>query len=394
MEENKEKVEQTTTETPIETPTTTDEPVTLSEEIVPTSIVKEEVIDTAKEEKLAEEKKLNRNPLFLGILVIVLIFGGILGYTIFFKDNKQELPPSPTDLGSKEKKEQHEVITSDKKEEKKEKETVKEEPKEKEPEKVEEPKEEKEPEIKREVVNKTIDNITKEITLNGETYELKIEVLLYELLDNSIETYRQNIYLNNIKVLSEIDIFSPNPSMAKEGNGYYKESVPNELKNIKIIKDTKNDEEYLVFTDDTGQVHFSKTHYYIISKQGKLMKKIAKKMASSSLNILSNKQEPEGVFSINQYNNSSDEQQNYNYVYRGEPIINKDSIIYVHDWREGTKSANSIDMDDYTCYVDDMEEFTINKITIANGEVSDEKYYTFKKTDDYAFKGAGGCIPW
>jgi len=315
-----------------------------------------------EEEKpvIYEPPKKSKLPLILLGLVLLIGVGAGCYYLGTKTDKKEETK-------SEEK--------TDKKEDKKE-----EQPEEKKEEQQEEPKGTDTNTSGKEI----LETKTKNITLNGKEYELKIETLKYdeklEGTNDTIVSYNQNVYFNGYAIIRDAFIPMSSPTVGDTPKDYYKTAVEYELNNTKILKDSSSSDEYLVFSDDPGKAHMVTVYYYILDTKGTTLKKIMKKNYGSGLLIYSNNptKEEMNYYETSKYNKDY----KYVYIFSENTIVKEDSLLYI--------SPENWDKEVFPC---DIEKFNINinSLKINNGKVETNKEVTIHNDDNHIYEVAGGC---
>ena len=313
-----------------------------------------------EEKKVVEEQKKSKLPLILLGLVLLIGVGAGCYYLGTKTDKKEETK-------SEEK--------TDKKEDKKE-------------EQPEEKKEEQKEDTKGTDTNTSgkeiLETKTKNITLNGKEYELKIETLKYdqkiEGTNDTIVSYSQNVYFNGYAIIRDAHIPTSAPTVGDTPTDYYKKAVEYELNNTKILKDSSSSDEYLVFSDDPGEAHWVTVYYYIVDTKGTTLKKLIKEIYGSSLLIYSNNptKEEMNYYETSKYNKDY----KYVYIFSDMTVVKEDSLLYIstEDW-DGEIVPCDIDKHDVNIY----------SLKINNGKVETNKEVTIHKDDNHIFEGAGGC---
>ena len=245
---------------------------------------------------------------------------------------------------------------------------------------------------------KILDTKTKNITLNGKTYELKIEALLAQTQDlggETAELYSQNVYINGHKFIDKKEIKYPALTLSTQANGYYKEAVEYELNDVKTLKDTSNSEEYLVFSDCTNGYGGD---FYIVKVDGTIIKQMLRQASGSGLDIFTNNPSNNNYYIKNPLYNDSrvGEEGKYQYMLKttwpNEVFDN--SILHISGWKINGKEEK---FDSYfSCSLSEPDrnnfELYINKLTISNGVVNDTKEITITNNDkNYYVSLAGAC---
>ena len=235
-------------------------------------------------------------------------------------------------------------------------------------------KEKKEEEKKEEL--ELVDTKTTTISLNGIDYELKIDVFPEQI------RYIQKVYFNNNLI---VDDYVPLPQITNDDD-YYKEVIEYELNNINVFKDSSSNEEYLLFTDGLDDAYIV-GNYYIVNKEGKLLKKVInfKNYGGGVLIFTNNPPQDLGNYFVkNEINGLEDI--DYKYVFDLNNVLktNNSNITYV----KVIFNENA-----YECINEDyLNKFEIVELSVKNGEAVENVLGTIEKTDNYYFYISGGCV--
>ena len=261
-----------------------------------------------------------------------------------------------------------------------------------------ETKEEKKEESKPEAVPKGTDtntsgyNIaetkTKNITLNGQEYELKIEILEGKLDPKFVPEgeddteYHENVYINGYKFISDQKIIN--------GGSYYSqlkdkkrifEGIEYQLENAKVLKDTNNNDSYLVFTDSGRSM--TNIFTYILNAKGELIAKILNNSSMFGLNIATNNK-PSKESNYTECNDEISCEAKYYLYNNGLTNIQDDYILFI-PIQNANETLIAMEKEKNSNNAEVVE----NKLTISNGKVNIEKANIFKESDGYIFVVGG-----
>lgn len=214
-----------------------------------------------------------------------------------------------------------------------------------------------------------VDTKTKNIKLNGIEYEVKIEVL--DEKDGYHKT--QNVYFNGYKFIERMDLYDEHLIYDFEEQGRDKKefaekienNVNEELNNIKIIKDAKNNNEYLVF-EDYREYYFSAFFVYILTPDGSILAKLCSFYPS----FVYLEKEGKNIY-IENYTN-----------------IKEDSIYFL-PLQNIVKIPIEVLREDDDKQVFELQE---NKLVIEDGKPIVTKSEVYKSSDGYRLLGAGQLI--
>ena len=214
-----------------------------------------------------------------------------------------------------------------------------------------------------------VDTKTKNIKLNGIEYEVKIEVL--DEKDGYHKT--QNVYFNGYKFIERMDLYDEYLIYDFEEQGRDKKefaekienNVNEELNNIKIIKDTKNNNEYLIF-EDHREYYFSAFFVYILTPDGNILAKLCSYYPS----FVYLEKEGKNIY-IDNYTN-----------------IKEDSIYFL-PLQNIVKIPIEVLREDDDKQVFELQE---NKLVIEDGKPIVTKSEVYKSSDGYRLLGAGQLI--
>ena len=244
---------------------------------------------------------------------------------------------------------------------------------------------------------KILDTKTKNITLNGKEYELKIEILEGKITKKDIPAdasdvdYRENVYINGYQFINNQDVYDAHVGFGEEDqkNIIYK-SIDNQFDDAKILKDTNGKDEYLVFYDiyNNGLDCFM----YIINTKGEVIAKIMEGSYSLGFNVSSKTKIDKEIDYIECNDNIGCTAKYYVYGYkRGLTQVKEDYILFL-PIQNVDEAAKKLLESDYNSSKIELEE---NKLSISNGKISNTKATIFKGSDGYIFDiaGAGYVYP-
>ena len=210
-----------------------------------------------------------------------------------------------------------------------------------------------------------VDTKTKNIKLNDIEYEVKIEILLAE---DGIRNY-QNVYFNGYKIIDNMEVFyEPHGEIEEEKELYEKSNKTNietELSNIKTIKDSKTDDEYLIF-DDYREYYYKPFFQYIVNPKGEIIAKLCKMQP--------------GIYDIL-------EKDGKEIYFQSLTKINSDYILFL-------PLQNIIKIPFYGYDFEKNMNFELeeNKLVIENGKAIVTKSTIYKSSDGYKLSGAGQIL--
>ena len=220
-----------------------------------------------------------------------------------------------------------------------------------------------------------VDSKTKNVTIGGNDYELKIEVLSSS--DGSRRKY-QNVYINGYKFISDQTIYE---DMIYDDATYtddkFERELNTELGNVKVFKDTANSDEYLVF-NDFRNVYGKENYLYFVKLDGTLLKKITINMAGFGVYIESDIEDP--AFEKNEATQYYVPDKKYILGKNGIYTLGSNYIYYISAY-----SCISIDSNGNQKLSAD-----VSKMVITNGQVLVSAYKTYTTSDEYNVYGAGG----
>ena len=238
---------------------------------------------------------------------------------------------------------------------------------------------------------KVLETKTKNITLNGTEYELKIEILEGKInIDNipegaGVADYRENVYVNGYKFIDNQDV---NDSHVGFGEESMKEmifdSIYNQLDNARTLRDTNNKDEYLVFKDISG--NGIDTFLYVINTKGEILAKIMEGCYSLGFYISSNSIiDKEHNYSECREDFTCEAKYNIYGLSIGLTYVKDDYILFI-PIQNAEKASNQLLNSNFDSSKVEVEE---NKLTISNGKINISKATTFKGTDGYIFSIGG-----
>jgi len=216
-----------------------------------------------------------------------------------------------------------------------------------------------------------VDTKKKSITLNGQEYELKIEVLGSS--DGTKKKY-QNVYFNGYKFIADQVIYQ---AITYDESYYTDDTIEKEIKteldNIKVFKDTANSSEYLVFSDKREAFALSK-YLYFIKEDGTLLKKISIDVVDGMAGIYIESDSEDIAFGKNPCTAAACKKYS---LAQGSYTLGDDYIYYI--------SA-------YTCYSSEKMSAEVSKMVITNGKVVVSDYKTFESGEKYSVSVAGAQL--
>ena len=216
---------------------------------------------------------------------------------------------------------------------------------------------------------KVINTHTKNVVLNGSTYEVKIEVLEYK--DNK---HNQNVYLNGYKFISDLEI---NRDSSAE-SGYYTNAIKKQVENLRVIKDSKSEDEYLVFDNYVG-TEMGDAFYFVVSADGRLLGSIQSDFSGSGVSI-----ETDTVPTIKNFKKCEAEMCNKKYILyeRTFASLEDNYILQLND----TVIKNSLD----NC-IGDLDSINELKYIVENGILKSSVNKTYKKASGDSIVLSGQC---
>ena len=229
------------------------------------------------------------------------------------------------------------------------------------------------------------DTKIKEFTINGEKYELKIEILSELDEETTIRYFSQNVYFNGYKFIDNKGVYSliiSNPEYYKDEDAL--KQIDKEYDNAKLINDTNGKDSYLVF--DAGTYRYYQPNYvYIINLKGEMVAKLVSGLNGAGMDIQTNTK-PETPYAFEE-----------DKITKGKYILYGYSFVQIEDNYILFLPIQNIAKSNYSIYYgqyDNKNDVVIeeNKLVITDGKAVVTKSKTYKKSEGYMFEGAGGTI--